>query len=135
MTAQITDKQAAVPAFGFRSVLQAGGLVAVFVALSFGGKWLGVSINPALAGFVAVLAGLFAKLVPVSAVESGARLLISQRALFLIPPAVAIARQRDTLAANWMPLVVIVVGGTVICVAATSFSVEIATRALQRRRG
>lgn len=134
MTAQ-TEMQTTVPTLGIRSVLQAGGLIAVFVALTFAGKWFGMSINPALAGFVVVLAGLFAKLVPVSAVESGARLLISQSALFLIPPAVAVARQRDLLEANWLPLAAIVVGGTVLCVAATSFSVEIATRALQRRRG
>ncbi|WP_185219118.1 CidA/LrgA family protein [Paraburkholderia dinghuensis] len=134
MTAQ-TQMQTTVPVLAIRSVLQAGGLIAVFVALTFAGKWLGTSINPALAGFVAVLAGLFAKLVPVSSVESGARLLISQSALFLIPPAVAVARQRDLLAANWLPIAAIVVGGTVICVVATSFSVELATRALQRGRG
>ena len=134
MTAQ-SKMQMTVPAPGIRGALQASGLIALFVALTFAGKWLGTSFNPALVGFVAVLAGLFAKLVPVSAVESGARLLISQSALFLIPPAVAVARQRDLLEANWLPLAAIVVGGTVICVAATSFSVEVATRALQRRRG
>ncbi|WP_233872641.1 CidA/LrgA family protein [Paraburkholderia adhaesiva] len=133
MTAQ-TEMQKTVPVFAIRSVLQAGGLIAVFVVLTFAGKWLGTSINPALAGFVAVLAGLFAKLVPVSAVEGGARLLISQSALFLIPPGVAVARQRDLLVANWLPIAAIVVGGTVICVVATSFSVELATRALQRGR-
>lgn len=134
MTSQ-TNIQAMVPAIGMRSVLQAGGLIAAFIALSLADKWLGLSINPALTGFVAVLAALFVKLVPVSAVESGARLLISQSALFLIPAAVTIARQRDLLEANWLPLVVIVIGGTVICAAATSFAVEIATRTLQRRRG
>lgn len=133
MTAQ-TQTRATVPAFGIRSVLQAGGLIAAFVALTFAGKWLGVPVNPALTGFVVVLAALFVRLVPVSAVESGARLLISQSALFLIPPVVAVARQRDMLEANWWPLVVIVVGGTVICTAATSFAVELATRTLQRHR-
>lgn len=134
MTSQ-TNIQAMVPAIGMRSVLQAGGLIAAFIALSLADKWLGLSINPALTGFVAVLAALFVKLVPVSAVESGARLLISQSALFLIPAAVTIARQRDLLEANWLPLVVIVIGGTVICAGATSLAVEIATRTLQRRRG
>ncbi len=91
-------------------------------------------VNPALAGFAILLLALACKAVPVSSVEHGAKFLIAQSALFLIPPAVVVARQSSLLEAHWMPLLVTIVGGTAITAAATAFAVEFASRAIHRRR-
>lgn len=117
-----------------RAPLQALALVGGFALLSLTLRQLAPSLNPALTGFVVVLLALSMRLLPVSLIEDGAKFLIAQSALFLIPPVVAIARQSALLEAHWLPLLVIVVGGTALSAAATAVAVELTSRALVRRQ-
>ncbi|ACD20841.1 CidA/LrgA family protein [Paraburkholderia phytofirmans] len=118
----------------WRGPLQALALVGSFMALSHVTASISPDMNPAITGFVLVLVGLASKALPLSIIEAGAKFLIAQSALFLIPAVVAVARQSALLQAHWIPLLVIVVGGTAISAAATALAVEFTTLALARRR-
>ena len=116
-----------------RAPLQAVALTSGFIALAFTLKTVAPGLNPALTGFAVVLVALSARILPLSMIEDGAKYLIAQSALFLIPPVVAVARQSALLEAHWMPLLVIVVGGTALSAAATAVAVELTSRMISRR--
>jgi holin-like protein len=112
--------------------LQAVVLILGFSLLSLLLESWAPKLNPALTGFAVLLAALSSRLLPLSLVEHGAKLLIAQSALFLIPPVVAVARQSALLEAHWLALLVIVVGGTAASAAATAIAVEVTTKLVIR---
>lgn len=122
--------ESAFTALASRQFVLAAALTGAFLLLSFAMQQAHVSLNPALTGFVMLLAALAFRLVPLRVVEGGARLIIAQSALFLVPAVVAVARQTHVLKADWAPLLVILVGGTVVSSAATAFAVELVARRL-----
>jgi len=115
-----------------RQVAQAAALTGGFLLLSLAMQTAHVALSPALTGFVILLAALLCRLIPLHVVEDGARLIIAQSALFLGPAVVAAARQTNVLKADWAPLLLILVGGTVVSSAATAFAVELVARRLVR---
>lgn len=117
-----------------RAPLQAVILTSGFIFLSFALKAFAPGLNPALTGFAVVLVALSVRLLPLSMIEDGAKFLIGQSALFLIPPVVAVARQSALLEAHWIPLLAIVVGGTAVSAAATAVAVEVTSRLIVRRQ-
>ncbi|SDV48669.1 CidA/LrgA family protein [Chitinasiproducens palmae] len=121
-------------AFDLRALWQSLLLVLVFVGVSQILQWSGVGAGAAPFGFLLMLLALVCRIVPLSVFERGARWLLAQSALFFIPPVVSIARQRDVLQADWLPLLIVVVGGTVLTAVMTALSVETACRILTRRR-
>ncbi|NIE66928.1 CidA/LrgA family protein [Burkholderia sp. Ax-1719] len=115
-----------------RHLVQATTLTAVFLLLSLLMQKTHMPFNPALTGFAVLFIALLLRFIPLSAVEGGAKLLIAQSALFLIPAVVAVARQKDVLKADWAPLLLILVGGTVLSGAATAVAVELVARRFGR---
>lgn len=112
--------------------LQAALFVALFAGFSQCIARLGMSMNAGPIGFVIVLAVLYLRIVPVAAIEQGAKWLIAQSAVFMIPPVVAVARAWPVLEMNWLPLASIIVGGTVLTAAVTAFAVEATCRTMCR---
>jgi holin-like protein len=95
-----------------------------FAALAFLLAHLDANLNAAPVGFVLLLAALLSGRFPVSFVEHGAKWLLANSAIFLIPAVVAVSRATHVLEANWLPLTVIIVGGTVLSTALTALVVE-----------
>jgi holin-like protein len=125
-----TQPKSAFAALPPRQFAQAAALTGAFLLLSVAMQSAHIALNPALTGFVILLAALAFRLIPLHAVEGGARLIIAQSALFLVPAVVAVARQSHVLKADWAPLLAILVGGTVVSSAATAFAVEVVARRL-----
>lgn len=111
-----------------RIALQVAALMLAFALLSWILHRLGSHLSTALLGFVLLWVGLTTRLIPARAVDEGARWLLAKGAIFLIPPVVAIARERQILSAHWLPFVVIIVGGTVVTTLITALAVEMTCR-------
>lgn len=116
-----------------RGLFQAGLLVAAFVIVGRLVSGLNLPIGAGPLGFGLVLLALSSRLLPVSLVEGGARWLMARSALFFIPAVVSVGRQIDFLAQSWLPLAVVVVGGTVLTLVATALVVDLACRVVIRK--
>jgi holin-like protein len=111
--------------------LQAVLFIAVFSGLSQCIARLGITVNAGPIGFFVVLAALSLRVLPVGIIEQGAKWLIAQGAVFMIPPVVAVARAWHLLEANWLPLAVIIVGGTLLTTTVTALAVEVTCRMMR----
>lgn len=109
-----------------RGLLQAFGLATLFWVFSQCIVHLGLPISAGPAGFFLILAALYLQIIPVDRIEHGAKWLIAQSAIFMVPPVVAVARAWPVLEANWLPLAWIIVGGTFLTTVITALSVELA---------
>lgn len=115
-------------------IVQAAVLTVAYALVERLCEALGVETLGAPAGFVLLLLLLLSGRLPVAWVAGGGKWLIGLSTLFLIPAMVAVAPAWPILRADWVPLTVIIVGGTVLTMLATAWSVEATCRWMEGRR-
>jgi holin-like protein len=114
--------------------MQAAGLAAAYAVVEQVCDAWHIGTLSAPLGFLLLSALLLSGRLPVDAVALGGKWLIGFSTLFLVPAMVAVAPAWPVLRADWLPLTVIIVGGTVSTMLLTAWSVEATCRWMARRR-
>ena len=96
----------------------------LFVFAQYLVSWLHLPLPANLVGMVLLLALIVCRVIPLKWVRAGARWLLAEMLLFFVPVVVSVVQYPDLLLHSGLKLVVVVVGGTVLVLAATSLAVD-----------
>lgn len=116
------------------ALVQATGLTVAYALVERVCDALHIGTLGAPLGFVLLSVLLLSGRLPAESIALGGKWLIGRSTLFLIPAMVAVAPAWPVLRADGLPLIVIIVGGTVATMVATAWSVEATCRWMARRR-
>ena len=96
----------------------------LFVFAEYLVNWLHLPLPANLVGMVLMLTLILCRVIPLNWVRAGARWLLAEMLLFFVPVVVSVVQYPDLLLHSGLKRVVVVVGGTVLVLAATSLAVD-----------
>lgn len=108
----------------------------IFLALGELTVWLtGTSVPSSIIGMILLAASLKAKIIKPAQVEQFADFLTRNIGFFFVPAGVGLMRCLGLIADQWLPIVGATVASTIIIIAVTGWTHQIARRATRKNHG